>query len=102
MRKAKKILDATSGTGEYHMNSTDTESFEFTINGTPNANIKIFVLDKKDTTKSYLLIKTYCADWGTGTVVPSCKLSSDEDDDIFSETGTEDIISENGLYVLNY
>jgi hypothetical protein len=98
----KEVINATSGSTTYDPETTGSESYEFTIDtsgGAPNANIKIFILDRHgEIHKPYLLAKASCTDWNGAVVTIKCKFPHAND----SYTSIADTFFKNDVYPLNY
>jgi len=92
-----KIIDATSGS---FLKTTDNEeNVQFVISGTPNANIRIFMIERNYQRKPFARIKVTCEDWNGASVIIKYKTNHPDDTD-FVDTG--DTITENGVYNLTF
>lgn len=92
-----KIIDATSGS---FIKTTDNEEhIEFVISGTPNANIRIFMIERNYQKKPSARIKVTCDDWNGASVIIKYK-TNHPDDTQFDDSG--DTITETGVYNLTF
>lgn len=78
-----KVIDATSGAATHIL--VNQEALQFSISGTPNSNILIFIEEIQTNAKNLARIKFKCDDWNGATV--EVKYKTNHPDDDFSETG---------------
>ena len=94
-----KILDATTGSSEEFDSLDNLLKYRFTISGTPSANIKVFI--KKQTVDSKIMyVKASCTAWNGASLELEAKTK--HDDDAFSSTGSDDVITEDDVRIFDY
>ena len=93
-----KIIDATSGS--FSKTTNNEEHIQFVISGTPNANIKLFMIERTHQhLQPFARIKVSCSDWNGASVIIKYK-TNHPDDTQFDDSG--DTITETGVYNLTF